>query len=111
MISLTEKAMTKIKEIAEVDDIKPLIIRVKVLGGGCGGLTHDLCFENNVTDVDEVFEQDGIKIIVDTLSHQYLDGTEIDYIERIMGTGFKFLNPNVSSVCGCGNSFAVNTAY
>lgn len=107
MISLTEKAVAKIKEIAETDDIKPLTIRARVLGGGCAGFTYDLYFEDNVTDMDEVFEQDGVKITVDMLSHQYVDGVEIDYVEGIMGAGFKFLNPNVSSVCGCGSSFSV----
>jgi iron-sulfur cluster insertion protein len=107
MITLTDKAVKKVKEIAEADDIKSLTLRTKVLGGGCAGFTYDLYFEDNITDMDEVFEQDDVKIIVDMLSYQYLDGVEIDYIEGIMGAGFKFVNPNVKSSCGCGSSFNV----
>jgi iron-sulfur cluster insertion protein len=104
MITLTTKAVTKIKEIAESDAIETLTLRVKVLGGGCAGFSYDLYFEDNITDMDEVFEKDDVKIAVDMLSHQYLDGVEIDYVEGVMGAGFKFLNPNVKSTCGCGSS-------
>ncbi len=107
MITLTAKAIRKIKEIAAADDIKTLILRAKVVGGGCAGFSYDLYFEEKIADMDEVFENDGITIVADMLSHQYLEGVEIDYVEGIIGAGFKFLNPNVKGTCGCGSSFSV----
>jgi iron-sulfur cluster insertion protein len=106
MISLTEKAALKIKEIADGEGI-PLIIRMKVVGGGCVGMSNDLQFdeEQNISDIDEVFiDQTTIKIVVDQVSLQYLDATVLDYLDGQFESGFKFLNPNVKSSCGCGKS-------
>ena len=107
MITLTAKAVEKVKEIAAEEGIENLVLRVKVVGGGCAGFSYDLFFEDNVSDMDEVDEQDGIKVATDMLSHQYVDGVTIDYMETPIGAGFKFLNPNVKSTCGCGSSFSV----
>lgn len=104
MITLTPKAVEKIKEIAEAEGISHNCIRVKVIGGGCAGMTNDMTFNEVINDMDEVFEQDSVKIIVDAMSHQYLDGTEIDYLEQGYSSGFKFINPNVKGSCGCGHS-------
>jgi len=106
MITLTEKAVEKIRDMAVEEDLD-LLIRAKVFGGGCAGFTNDFYFETNILDSDEVFEQNGIKLVVDQLSYQYLDETIIDYVESSFGGGFKFLNPNISSTCGCGKSFSV----
>jgi|SRR5271170_2282296 len=103
MIQLTEKAVSKIKEFAESEGLN-LSIRLKVVGGGCAGFTNDMEFDDQTSDLDEVIEQDKVKIVVDPLSFQYLDGSTIDYLDSPFGSGFKFLNPNVKGACGCGSS-------
>lgn len=107
MIYITEKAAIKIKEISEAEGIGHLNLRVKVVGGGCAGFSYDLFFENAPTDMDEMSEIDGVKLYVDPLSWQYLDEVSVDYVERLTGSGFTFINPNVKSTCGCGSSFSV----
>lgn len=107
MIALTERAANEVKKIAEEDEsVRGQGLRVVVKGGGCAGFTHELFFEEekNVTDMDEVVECAGIKLYVDPLSAQYLEETEIDYVEEAHAAGFKFNNPNVKGSCGCGSS-------
>jgi iron-sulfur cluster assembly accessory protein len=103
MIQLTKKAIDKVKEIAAEDDLT-LSIRLSVKGGGCGGFRNDMCFDDIVGVLDETFDQGGIKIIVDQISAQYLEGTEIDYSELEFSTGFVFKSPNAKASCGCGKS-------
>jgi iron-sulfur cluster insertion protein len=105
-ITLTEKAVTKVKEIREAEGLGEQGLRVRVIGGGCSGFSYDLFFEDEVSDVDQTFESHGIKLYVDMMSFQYLEGVEIDYVEGLHGAGFKFLNPNAKSTCGCGSSFS-----
>jgi iron-sulfur cluster insertion protein len=107
MITITELAATKVTEISEAEGLQDQGLRLRVIGGGCAGFQYDLYFEDAPTEFDEQFESRGIKLFVDPLSYQYLDGTEIDYVESTHGSGFKFGNPNVSSTCGCGSSFQV----
>jgi iron-sulfur cluster insertion protein len=107
MIHLTEKAVGKLKEIAESEGIGHFTVRVRVVGGGCAGFTNDMYFDDQIGEMDEVIEQDGVKIIVDPLSLQYLDETTIDWLDGPFGAGFKFNNPNVTGSCGCGSSFSV----
>ena len=107
MITITEKAAAKVKEIATAESLEGQGLRLRVIGGGCAGFTYDLYFEDNVGDMDETYESQGIKLYVDPLSHQYLEQTEIDYVESAHGAGFKFNNPNVKGSCGCGSSFSV----
>jgi iron-sulfur cluster insertion protein len=104
MITLTEIASNKLKEIIEAEGIEHNSVRVKVLGGGCAGFTHDMTFDDQVGDMDEIIEIDGIKIIVDMISLSYIEGVEIDYVDSPIGAGFKFINPNVKGTCGCGSS-------
>jgi len=107
MIKITAKAIAKFKAIAEDEGIDELIVRARVMGGGCSGFKYDLYFEEKEpTEFDEQFEIDGLKIIVDPLSYQYLDGVEIDWKDDMMASGFKFSNPNVTASCGCGESVA-----
>ena len=80
-------------------------LRLRVIGGGCAGFQYDLYFEEAPTELDEQFESNGVQLFVDPLSYQYLDGTEIDYVDTSHGSGFKFGNPNVTGTCGCGSSF------
>jgi iron-sulfur cluster insertion protein len=103
MIQLTEKAVQKVKEFAEAEGIQPSV-RLKVVGGGCAGFKNDMYFDEITSDMDEIIEQGGTKIIVDQFSFQYLDGSTIDFIETEYTSGFKFLNPNTKGECGCGSS-------
>jgi iron-sulfur cluster insertion protein len=105
MITLTEKAASKVKEIRDTENLGEQGLRLRVIGGGCSGFQYDLFFEDEVNDMDEQFESAGIRLYVDMISHQYLDGVEVDYVEGLHGAGFKFLNPNAKSTCGCGSSF------
>jgi iron-sulfur cluster insertion protein len=107
MISITNLAAGKVKEIANAEGLLGQGLRLRVIGGGCAGFQYDLYFEETPTDMDERFESNGVDLFVDPLSYQYLDGTEIDYVEGAHGSGFKFGNPNVSGTCGCGSSFHV----
>ena len=106
MISLTAKAINKIREIAKEEDINDLCLRMKIIGGGCAGFSYDVFFEHleNVTDFDETFKNEDITICIDPLSFQYLSGCEMDFVTSNFGAGFKFKNPNVTSTCGCGSS-------
>lgn len=104
MINLTERAAEKVREIALAENLEGQGLRVRVVGGGCAGFSYDLYFEEKVGDLDEEYESRGIKLYVDPLSNQYLEATEIDYIEGAHGAGFKFLNPNAKGSCGCGSS-------
>jgi iron-sulfur cluster assembly accessory protein len=104
MITLTELAKQKIKEISEAEGIGHYCVRVKVLGSGCAGLAHDMIYDDQISDTDEVVEFDDIKIVVDQMSSMYMDEVEIDYIDREISSGFRFNAPNKRS-CGCGNSF------
>jgi iron-sulfur cluster insertion protein len=106
MITITERAASKVQEIAKEEDLGGQGLRLRVIGGGCAGFSYDLYFEDKPTDMDESFEDKGVLLYVDPLSYQYLDGTEIDYVESLHGSGFKFVNPNVKSTCGCGSSFS-----
>jgi len=104
MIIMTDRAAAKVQEIASAEDLSSQGLRLRVVGGGCAGFTYDLYFEDQTTDMDEHFESKGVKLYVDPLSFQYLTDTEIDYVEGVHGSGFKFNNPNVTGSCGCGSS-------
>src|SRR4030095_13386870 len=80
MISITDKAATKVQEIATAEDLHGQGLRLRVMGGGCAGFSYDLYFEDKPTEMDETFEDKGVMLFIDPLSFQYLDGTEIDYV-------------------------------
>src|SRR3984957_12058527 len=94
MITITDKAAAKVKKIADAEALGGQGLRLRVIGGGCAGFSYDLYFEDQIGDMDEQFESNGVKLYVDPLSFQYLEATEIDYVEGIHGSGFKFNNPN-----------------
>ena len=106
MISLSEPASDKIKRMAE-DNNCDSNIRIMVVGGGCSGLTYDMDFEAESSEGDETYESHGVKLLVDPMSHSYLDDTHIDYIETFAFSGFHFDNPNAKKSCGCGSSFTI----
>lgn len=107
MINLTTVAASKVKEIMAAQNPQPAGLRVAVVGGGCSGFQYHMAFESQSNGTDMSFDFDGLKVFVDQMSMMYLDGVEIDYVETIEGSGFKFNNPNVRSTCGCGSSFQV----
>ena len=108
MISFTEKAADKILSIMNeqkvTDDTR---VRVGVKGGGCSGLMYDIAFDDTVTAQDDVFEDQGVKVIVDRKSLLYLLGTTLEFSDGLNGKGFQFVNPNASRTCGCGESFSI----
>ncbi len=108
MISVTDNAKNKIVALrSEEGKDSTNNIRVAVKGGGCSGLMYDLEFDSAITDSDEIFEDKGIKIMVDKKSLLYLLGTTLDFSDGLNGKGFQFINPNANRTCGCGESFAV----
>ncbi len=106
MITITDRAALKVKEIQSAEGLEGQALRLCVKGGGCAGFSYDLYFEDKPTETDEQFECNGVKVCVDEMSLQYLDSTEIDYVEEAHREGFKFNNPNVKGTCGCGSSFS-----
>jgi len=107
MVQLTEVAAGKVKEIMAQQNPAPTALRVAVVGGGCSGFSYHMAFDNQENSSDNVYQFEGVRLLVDQMSEMYLDGVQIDYIETLEGAGFKFNNPNVKSTCGCGSSFTV----
>jgi len=107
MVQLTETAVTKVKEILDSQEPRPSGLRIAVVGGGCSGFSYSMAFENTPNLLDKTYSFDGLKVFIDQASLLYLDGAEVDYVETLEGSGFKFNNPNVKNTCGCGSSFSV----
>jgi iron-sulfur cluster assembly accessory protein len=105
-VSVTERAAARIKELAAAENRNGQWLRVKVVGGGCSGLQYKVDFDMP-KGTDKIFEKDGAKVLIDMKSLLYLTGTELDYKDELMQSGFVFQNPNVKKACGCGASFAV----
>jgi iron-sulfur cluster assembly protein len=106
MVELTERAVTKVSEILESQEPKPAGLRISVVGGGCSGFSYSMAFENSPTMMDKTLKYGELQVFVDQASLIYLEGAEVDYVESLEGSGFKFNNPNVKSTCGCGSSFS-----
>lgn len=109
MIKVSEKAKKKVVELMQEDGFNPQtdFIRVGVKSGGCSGLSYDLKFDNQTKEEDKIFEDNGVKIIVDKKSFLYLVGTTLEYSGGLNGSGFVFNNPNANRTCGCGESFSL----
>ncbi|MEZ5404246.1 MAG: iron-sulfur cluster assembly accessory protein [Bryobacteraceae bacterium] len=105
-LALTSRAVDKVKEILSSQEPKPAGLRIAVVGGGCSGFSYSMAFENTPNMLDKTYNYDELKVFVDQASLLYLDGAEVDYVETLEGSGFKFSNPNVKSTCGCGSSFS-----
>jgi len=109
-ITISERAYKRIEEIRAHNQIAPnSFLKVGVESGGCSGLTYKLDFDSEIqpSDQDQVFELNGLKVLVDMRSFLYLAGTELDYTDGFEGQGFHFHNPNASRTCSCGESFSV----
>jgi len=105
-ITLSEVAVSKIAELLGDQDGAEQALRVAVRGGGCSGFQYALAFDS-AKDDDHVFEVDGVSVVVDKTSMQFVFGSEVDYVEGLQGAGFQVNNPNVVAACGCGSSFQV----
>lgn len=103
----SDSAATKVKALIEEEGNAELKLRVFVTGGGCSGLQYGFTFDEAVNDDDTVMEKNGVSLLIDPMSYQYLIGAEIDYSEGLEGAQFVIKNPNASSTCGCGSSFSV----
>ena len=106
-IGFSEQAAQRVRQLILSEDNEALKLRVFVSGGGCSGFSYGFTFDDEVAGDDAVVERSGITLLVDSLSYQYLLGSEIDYVEDLQGAQFVVTNPNAASTCGCGNSFAV----
>jgi len=108
MIHISEKAASRIRQIRTSEEAKGRsFVRVSVLGGGCSGLTYQLDFDTESKPEDQVFEDNGEKVVTDMKSLLYLFGTTLDFSDGLNGKGFYFNNPNATRTCSCGESFAV----
>jgi len=105
-IEISENAVKKIQALLVQQEKEAQGLRVKVVGGGCSGLSYKMDLDV-LRDGDRVFERDSVKVLVDRKSFIYLRGTELDYADGLMDSGFKLQNPNVKRSCGCGSSFSV----
>ena len=108
MIGITEAAVKEVRRIIDEQQLPDATaLRVGVKGGGCSGFSYTLGFDDQVAETDQIFEANGVRLVCDPKSFLYLNGTDVDFEESLMGRGFKFGNPNASKTCGCGESFSV----
>jgi iron-sulfur cluster assembly protein len=106
-ITLTPSANSAVRDLLDKRDLEAseYALRVFVSGGGCSGMQYGMALEANIRPEDQTYEHDGIKVVVDEVSINYLRGAIVDYVESVMGSGFKIENPNAVAACGCGSSF------
>ena len=107
MLTISESAKQKIKDLLLEENDPSLSLRTFVQGGGCSGFSYGFTFDNTVNEDDFEIPLDEFKVLVDGMSMQYLQGAEVDYIENLQGSQFSIKNPNATTTCGCGSSFGV----
>ena len=107
LLNVEQGAITKIKEILAEEDNPDLMLRMFVSGGGCSGMQYGFTLEETKNEDDFDIEVDGIHILVDAMSSQYVQGAQVDYVENLQGSQFSIKNPNAQTSCGCGSSFSV----
>ena len=107
MITLKPNAIAKVRDLLLEQNDPNVKLRIFVQGGGCAGFSYGFTFDDVANEDDFDLEFDGVHLLVDSMSNQYLDGAEVDYVEELMGSQFKINNPNATTSCGCGSSFAV----
>ncbi|MBK1697734.1 iron-sulfur cluster insertion protein ErpA [Rhodovibrio salinarum] len=106
-ISITEAAAKRIAFLIEQEGDRELMLRVSVSGGGCSGFRYGFDFDKQINDDDHTFTRDGVKIVIDEVSLELLGGSELHYVDDLIGSYFEVRNPNASSSCGCGASFSI----
>lgn len=104
-ITLTPAAAQAVLDLLAKRNLSGYALRVFVSGGGCSGFQYGMALENQIRDADLTYEMHGVKVVVDEISINYLHGSTVDYVDTLMGSGFKIDNPNAVASCGCGNSF------
>lgn len=105
MVSITDRAASEVKGLLEKQEKTDAMLRVFVAGGGCSGFQYGMSLEEEPSEGDQTFDINGVRVLVDPRSAPHLEGAEIDFVESMMGGGFKIDNPNAVSSCGCGQSF------
>jgi iron-sulfur cluster insertion protein len=106
-IAFSARAARKVRELIDDEGNDALKLRVFITGGGCSGFSYGFTFDEDVADDDAQVENEGVVLVIDPMSYQYLSGSQIDYKEDLQGAQFVVTNPNASATCGCGNSFAI----
>ncbi len=106
-IQMSARAADKVSELIQDEGNDELKLRVFVTGGGCSGFSYGFTFDDDIARDDTVVRRSGVTLVVDPMSYQYLVGAEVDFKEDLQGSQFVVTNPNASSTCGCGNSFAI----
>jgi iron-sulfur cluster insertion protein len=106
-INLSERAIQKVRDLVAEEENDQLKLRVFITGGGCSGFQYGFTFDELVADDDTAMEQDGVTLLVDPMSLQYLAGSVVDYTEGLEGSRFVVENPNATATCGCGSSFSI----
>ncbi|MBA1147763.1 iron-sulfur cluster insertion protein ErpA [Ectothiorhodospiraceae bacterium WFHF3C12] len=106
-LEFTDSAADKVRQLMAEEDHEGLKLRVYISGGGCSGFQYGFMFDENEEDGDTAIEKNGVTLLIDPMSVQYLTGAEIDYVEGIEGAQFVIRNPNAATTCGCGSSFSV----
>ncbi len=106
-LTFTEAAAAKVKSLIEEENKPDLKLRVYITGGGCSGFQYGFAFDEQVNEGDVAVETDGVVLVVDPMSMQYLQGAEVDYKEDLTGAQFVIRNPNATTTCGCGSSFSI----
>jgi len=107
ILTFTPRAIAKIKEFLAEENNPNLGLRIYIASGGCAGFMYGMTFDENITEDDITFVVDNVKIIIDKFSAKYLKNATVDYIETLMGSGFKIDNPNAVGTCSCGHSFSI----
>lgn len=107
LLKFTDNAANKVKQLIQEEGNENLMLRVFVTGGGCSGFQYGFTFDEQIQDGDTEVENQGVKLLVDPMSFQYLSGAEIDYKEGLEGSMFVINNPNATTTCGCGSSFSI----
>lgn len=104
---ISENAARRISELIQEEDNKDVRLRISVLGGGCSGFQYNYDFDAKTDDEDLLFEKDGVEVVIDSMSIEYVEGSMLDYVETLGSAAFEIKNPNATANCGCGNSFSV----
>jgi iron-sulfur cluster insertion protein len=107
LLEFSDSAVKKLKSLQAEEQNPNLMLRVSVYGGGCSGFQYTFSLEEEVKPVDKTVEKDGVTLIIDQMSYQYLAGSAVDYVEGLEGAMFVVNNPNATSTCGCGASFSI----
>jgi iron-sulfur cluster assembly accessory protein len=106
MITLTDTAATKVKDLMDAEGVPELALRVAVRPGGCSGFSYEMFFDTDIAGDDMTVEHEGVRVVVDPSSAMLLDGATLDYNDGLQGAGFSINNPNAQKTCGCGQSFS-----